>query len=165
MAFALRSPYRRRAARAGAAADDGVGARESDGTVADETATSHRTAARPGMTRVAAARGAWAVGSVLLLIARLIRLIVGIAVLIIVAAIILRVVGANASNSIVRDVHDVGNALVGPFKNVFSIKNAKVSMAVNWGLAAVVYLIVGGFIARFIARLAPRGVPPAEPVR
>jgi hypothetical protein len=100
----------------------------------------------------------------MLAIARLIRLIVGIAVLIIVAAIILRVAGANASNSIVRDVHDVRRALVGPFDNVFSIKNAKASIAVNWGVAAVVYLIVGGFIASLIARNAPRGVHPAEPV-
>jgi hypothetical protein len=101
---------------------------------------------------------------VLLAIARLVRLIVRIVVLIIVAAIILRILGANASNSIVRDIHDVGRALVGPFNNVFSIKNAKVSIAVNWGVAAVVYLIVGGFIARLIARLAPRGIHPAEPV-
>lgn len=118
----------------------------------------------PSRTRVATARGAWAVGSVFLAIARLIRLIVGIAALIIVVAIVLRVASANQGNVIVRDIHDVGKVLVGPFKNIFSIKNPKADMAANWGLAALVWLIVGGFIASLIARIAPRGVHPSDPV-
>jgi hypothetical protein len=85
-----------------------------------------------------------------------VRLAAGIVVAIIVAAILLRVLGANASNTIVRDIHDAGRALVGPFDNMFSFRHAKVATAVNWGIAAVVYLIVGGFIARLIARAAPR---------
>src|SRR5579884_1635387 len=76
-----------------------------------------------GRGRVAAARGAWAVGSVMVAIARIVRLLVGI----IVAAILLRIFGANASNTIVRDIHDVAKTLVGPFKNLFTIKNAKLS--------------------------------------
>lgn len=119
---------------------------------------------RAGRTRVAAARGAWAVGSVLTTIARIVRLLAWIVALIIVAAILLRVLGANASNTIVRDVHDVAKVLVGPFKDVFSIKNPKVSIAVNWGLAALVWLIVGSLIARLIGRAAPRGVPPGTAV-
>jgi hypothetical protein len=100
----------------------------------------------------------------MLAIARVIRLIVALAVLVIVAAIVLRVLSANASNVVVRDIHDVGKALVGPFDNMFSIRHAKVSMAVNWGIAALVYLAVGGLIARLIARAAPSGVHPAQPV-
>src|SRR5437588_13091783 len=142
MAFALRN---RRAATAGGG---------------DVGATDQRPVRRTGRSRLAAARGAWAVGSVMLLIARLVRLVVAIAVLLIIAAILLRVLGANAGNSIVRDVHDAGRALVGPFNNVFSIKNPKVSIAVNWGLAAVLWLVVGGFIASLISRAAPRGTPP-----
>jgi CDP-diglyceride synthetase len=103
-------------------------------------------------------------GSVLMAIARLIRLAVAIVVLVIAAAVVLRLLSANPGNVIVRDIHDAGRALVGPFKDVFSPKNAKVSMAINWGLAAVVYLIVGGLIASVLARAAPRGVPPAERV-
>lgn len=118
----------------------------------------------PSRARVAGARGAWAVGSVFLAIARLIRVIVGLAVLVIVVAILLRVADANTGNVIVRDIHDVGKVLVGPFKNVFSIKNPKTAIAANWGLAALVWLIVGGFIASLIARIAPRGVHPARPV-
>lgn len=120
--------------------------------------------ARPRRTRVAAARGAWAVGSVMLLISRIVRVIIGLAVAIIVAAIVLKVAGANAGNTIVHDIHDVGQTLVGPFKNVFTIKNPKASIAANWGLAAVVWLLVGGLIAGLIARAAPTGVHPREPV-
>lgn len=134
-------------------------------TAGATTDADDRAAARPGTGRVAAARGAWAVGSVLLLISRLVRLVTWIVVIVIVAAILLRVLGANPANTIVRDVHDVARALVGPFKNLFTIKNPKVSIAVNWGIAALVYLIVGNLIASLIARLAPRGVHPSEPVR
>ena len=149
MAFALRQPGSR-AAR--------------DVDAEDAAAVDERGSRRPGRSRVAAARGAWAVGSVMMAIARIVRLIVGIIVLLIVAAIVFRVLDANASNTIVRDVHDAAKALVGPFDNLFSISKPKLAMAVNWGIAAVVYLFVGGIIARFIARAAPSGVPPAEPV-
>ncbi|MBV9310071.1 MAG: hypothetical protein JOZ73_04525 [Solirubrobacterales bacterium] len=100
----------------------------------------------------------------MVLIARIVRVLVGIAAAIIVAAILLRVLGANASNSIVSDIHSVAKTLVGPFNDMFSIKNAKVSIAVNWGIAAAIYLIVGAVIARLIARAAPRGLPPGERV-
>jgi hypothetical protein len=109
-----------------------------------------RRGAAPG------ARASAAAGSLMLTIARLVRLLVGIAVALIVAAILLRVLGANATNTIVRDIHDAGRWLVGPFNNLFSIKGPKLSIAVNWGIAALVYLVVGGFIARLIARAAPR---------
>jgi hypothetical protein len=121
-------------------------------------------AAGPGRTRVAAARGAWAIGSVLTAIARLIRLATFIIAGIIVAAIILQVVGANAGNTIVKDIHDVARTLVGPFKNVFTVKSPKASIALNWGLAALVWLVVGGLIASLITRLAPTGVHPRRRV-
>lgn len=139
MAHALRRPYRARGS-----ADD--------------------AAARPARTRVAAARGAWAVGSLLLVLARAVRIVTGLAALIIVVAIVLRVASANPGNVIVRDIHDVANTLVGPFKNVFSLKNPKASIAVNWGLAALVWLIVGGVIASLISRIAPTGVHPRRAV-
>ena len=70
-------------------------------------------------------------------LARAIRLVVGIVVGIIVLAVILRVVGANPGNVI---------------DNVFSVSGPKLNMALNWGLAALVYAVVGGFIASFAAR-------------
>lgn len=120
--------------------------------------------ARAPRRRVAAARGAWAVGSGMQAVARIVRLIAAVVALIIAVAIVLRVTGANPGNVIVREFHDVANTLVGPFRNVFTIKDPKVSVAVNWGLAAVVYLIAGALLGSLIARMAPRGVHPARPV-
>ena len=117
---------------------------------------------RPYRQRSAAAAGASAIGSLVLAIARIVRLIATIVALVIVAAIVLRLVGANPTNSIVHAIHSAASTLAGPFKNVFSIKNPKTSMAVNWGLAALVYFVVGHLIASLIARLAPRGGYPAD---
>jgi hypothetical protein len=83
-------------------------------------------------------------------LARLVRLLVGIIVLIIVAGIVLVLLKANATNSIVSDVHDAARWLVGPFDGMFSFRDPKVALSVNWGIAAVVYLIVGGLIARLL---------------
>jgi hypothetical protein len=90
-------------------------------------------------------------------LARLIRLIAFVVAAVIVAAILLFVLGANAHNTIVSDVHDVGRTLVGPFKGLFSVGGAKVTMAVNWGIAALVYLVLGHLVARAVAYVAMRG--------
>jgi hypothetical protein len=102
--------------------------------------------------------------SVTLAFARLVRLVVGVVVLIIVAAIVLRLLSANQGNTIVSDIHSAGRTLAGPFKTVFSIKSPKTALAVNWGLAALVYLLVGGLIVRLFARLSTPGIRSAEPV-
>ena len=108
--------------------------------------------------RTTAGRTAGGVGALLIALARLVRLAAWIVALIIVAGIVLSLLSANMSNTIVRDIHDAGSFLVGPFKNVFSLKNPKANIAANWGLAAVVYLIVGSVIASLLVRLAPGGV-------
>jgi hypothetical protein len=89
-------------------------------------------------------------GAVLGTLARVVRLIVGIIVLIIVAGILLVLLKANPTNTIVADVHDAARWFAGPFDGIFSFHSARVALAVNWGLAAVVYLIVGGLIARLL---------------
>jgi hypothetical protein len=76
---------------------------------------------------------------------------------VIVAGILLFVLGANQSNDIVSAVMDAGRWLVGPFKDLFSMDNAKWELAVNWGIAAAVYAFVGSLIARLIARAAIAG--------
>ena len=95
-------------------------------------------------------------------LARVVRLVVGIVALIIVAGILLVVLDANATNSIVSAVHDAGRTLVGPFDGMFSFHSARVAVAVNWGIAALVYLFIGGLIARLIgpprARLGTRAL-------
>jgi hypothetical protein len=94
-------------------------------------------------------------------LARIVRSLAGIIALIIVVAIVLVLLGANPSNGIVSAIHDAGAWLAGPFKNLFSIHNAKLAMVVNWGLAALAYLIVGHIIASLLARMSPRRRPVA----
>ena len=89
-------------------------------------------------------------------LARIVRALAGLIALIIVVAIVLFVLGANQSNGVVSAIHDAGAWLVGPFKNLFSIHKPKLAMAVNWGLAALVYLIVGHVIASLLVRMTPR---------
>jgi len=80
-------------------------------------------------------------------------LVVSVIVAIIVVAILLKVLGANMGNSIVKGITDLAKTLVGPFKDLFTIKNPKVSVAVNWGLAALLYFIVGSIIGRVLRRI------------
>jgi hypothetical protein len=85
-------------------------------------------------------------------LARAIRFIAGVVVATIVVAVILRLLDANPANALVSDIHDAGAWLVGPFANVFPVRGAKLHMALNWGLAAVIYAIVGGLLATLVAR-------------
>lgn len=93
----------------------------------------------------------------MLALARLIRLATTIAVVLIAAGILLFVLGANGHNAVVKDVHDAAKWVVGPFQNVFHTKGPKADLAINWGLALVLYAIVGGFLARMLSRPFGRG--------
>jgi hypothetical protein len=86
------------------------------------------------------------------LIARVVHLVVSVIVLILVAGILLVLLKANPSNSIVSDVHSWAQSLAGPFDGMFSFHNAHVAIAVNWGIAAVVYLLIGGLITQLLSR-------------
>jgi hypothetical protein len=66
--------------------------------------------------------------------------------------ILLAVLKANPANTIVSDVQGWARSLAGPFDGMFSFHNARVAIAVNWGIAAVVYVLVGGLIARLLRR-------------
>jgi hypothetical protein len=94
--------------------------------------------------------GGFAAGAGLL--ARVVHVVVAIVVFIIVAGILLVVLKANAGNSIVSQVEDWARSLAGPFDGMFSFHSADVTIAVNWGIAAVVYLFVGRLIAGLIGR-------------
>ncbi|MDX6281577.1 MAG: hypothetical protein QOH03_2648 [Kribbellaceae bacterium] len=56
----------------------------------------------------------------------------------------------NQSNEIVKWVLERGHDLVGPFKDLFRLETAKNTLLVNWGIAALVYLIIGKIAERFI---------------
>ena len=96
------------------------------------------------------ARGARAFGAGLGLLARLVHVVVSVVVLIILAGILFALLKANPTNGIVSEVHGWGRWLAGPFDGMFSFHTARVAVAVNWGIAAAVYLFAGGLIARLV---------------
>jgi hypothetical protein len=85
-------------------------------------------------------------------LARAVSLAGTIVAAIIVIAILLVVLGANSSNGIVTAVHDAGQWLAGPFRNLFSFQKHKVEVAVNWGIAAVIWFALSRVIARVLMR-------------
>jgi hypothetical protein len=110
-------------------------------------ATARRTgndglAAGAGRT---ARRGLWG-------IARIVNLVTALVVGLIVVGILLVVLEANKSNDVVSALLDGARFLAGPLDDVFKVGGHKATVAVNWGLAAVVYAFVGGLIARLLRR-------------
>jgi hypothetical protein len=76
------------------------------------------------------------------------------------AALVLHIVlvflDANPANAIVIFVQGIADRLVGPFQMLFTPKDPKQQVAINYGLAAVVYLAAGGAVSRGIRLLGGR---------
>ena len=84
--------------------------------------------------------------------ARIVSLITAVVVGLIVVGIVLVLLEANRDNAIVDWLVGAAGWLAEPFDNIFSMDNRKERIAVNYGLAAVVYALVGGLIARLLRR-------------
>ena len=93
----------------------------------------------------------------MLLLARMVKLAATLVAGVIVVGILLHVFDANSSNAVVSVVYDICRPLVAPFKDLFNLNNAKVQIAVNWGIAAAVYALAGALIARLLAGAALAG--------
>ncbi|MGW5413746.1 hypothetical protein [Actinomadura geliboluensis] len=61
---------------------------------------------------------------------------------------------ANTANDIVRWFGDRATDLCWQFKDVFQPANHKADVAVNYGLAAAVYLVIGRIVVGLVRRLA-----------
>jgi hypothetical protein len=85
-------------------------------------------------------------------IARVIDLIVAGVVVVLVAGILLVVLKANPGNDIVSAVTDAAKFLAGPFDGMFSLDNPRTEIAVNWGVAAAVYFVVGRLVTTLLRR-------------
>jgi hypothetical protein len=85
-------------------------------------------------------------------VARVVSLITSIVVGLIVVGIVLVLLEANRDNAIVDWLVGAADFLSQPFHGIFSLDGRKASVAVNWGLAAVIYALIGGFIARLLRR-------------
>ena len=95
-------------------------------------------------------------------LARLVRIVFGILATILALGALLVVLRSNINpdNTIVKFIIDTADAISGPFSKdggvfSFSGKNAAAKDALlNWGLAAIVYLLIGRVLANLIA---PKG--------
>jgi len=90
-------------------------------------------------------------------LARVVRIVTAVVVVVIVAGILIHVLDANTSNAIVSFFDDAARWLTQPFHGIFSLDDRKAQLAVNWGLAALVYGFVGILLSRLIARAAAGG--------
>lgn len=71
---------------------------------------------------------------------------------IIVVGIILVWADANQRNTIVDFVLDLGRFFTRPFRDLFPQDSPKDNILVNWGIAAIAYLLLGALIARILRR-------------
>ena len=85
-------------------------------------------------------------------VARAVILLTGAVALVLVAAILLVVLEANRSNDLVQLVRDGAGILAGPVDGLFTLDSNKAEKAVNWGLAAVVWVALGRLVARLLLR-------------
>jgi hypothetical protein len=86
-------------------------------------------------------------------IARVVSLITWVVVGLVVAGIALVLLEANRDNSVVNWVLDAAHWLATPFRNVFTLDSHKENVAVNYGLAALVFAFAGGLVARLLRRV------------
>ena len=73
--------------------------------------------------------------------------------LVLVVHVLLTVGDANPANAITRFFSATADPLALAFKSLFTPENAKLRVLVNYGLAAVFWLIVSGVLSRLIRRL------------
>ena len=85
------------------------------------------------------------------LLANLVRTVAAVVVGIILIAIVLVLLGANPDNDIVSWLRDAAAWLAGPFDGIFNFDSEKATLAVNWGIAAIVYAVIAGLISHLLA--------------
>ena len=96
----------------------------------------------------------------MVILARLVMTVAALIALLIAIAVVLRDVDANAHNSIVKGINDGANFFASPFTDLISLHgHPKRAITVNWGIAALVYLVAGAVLARLIARLGGGWAP------
>jgi hypothetical protein len=85
-------------------------------------------------------------------LARVVDLVVAVVAAIIAAGVLLVVLEANPANDVVDAVLDAARWLVGPFEDFFTLDDKKLQVAVNWGLALVVYVLVGRGVSTLLRK-------------
>jgi hypothetical protein len=85
-------------------------------------------------------------------IARVVSLIVAVVVGLLVLGILCVLLGLDRDVAVVSWIRDAASWLATPFSGIFSLESNRWETALDWGLAAVVYAIIGGLITRALAR-------------
>jgi len=107
----------------------------------------------------AGAAAVGAVGAGVLTLARLVMALACLIALLIALAIVLRDVDANPHNTIVEGLHEGANFFAGAFTGLIHFSgHPKRAITVDWGIALIAYLLVGGLLAGLIARVGRGGV-------
>ena len=92
------------------------------------------------------------VGRGLDVLGRVVSIVAAVLAGVIVLGILFVVLEGNPRNDIVSTVLDIAEALVGPFDGLFTPENRKLEITINWGIAALLYLVVGQLIAGLLRR-------------
>jgi hypothetical protein len=85
-------------------------------------------------------------------IANTVYVVTGLIALTFVLHIVFVLSGANGNSGVVSFVYTVAKIFVLGFGDVFTPSDAKIGLVLNYGLAAIVYLVVGRLIARTLRR-------------
>ncbi len=91
---------------------------------------------------------------ILSLLAGLIMLVAVLVAIVLVLHIVFVVFRANPDNAIVEFVDGLAGTLAWRFESLFLLDRQSLQVLVNFGLAAVVYLVVGTLLSRVIRSLA-----------
>ncbi|MER6218576.1 hypothetical protein ACGFY6_05120 [Streptomyces sp. NPDC048387] len=95
---------------------------------------------------MAGPRAGWSAGRIVALAADLVALII-------VVWIVLDLLDANGSNAVVQWFHDAATWLAGWSIGIFHLSRHWAQVIVDYGIAAVVYLVAGHALARLLSRL------------
>ncbi len=98
-------------------------------------------------------RGAGAKDRILSFLASLIMVVAVLVALVLALHILFVILRANPDNAIVQFVEGLAGTLAWRFEGLFLLTRESVEVLVNFGLAAVVYLIVGAVLARLLRAL------------
>ena len=89
-------------------------------------------------------------------LATLVRIVTLVFAVVLVADIVLRVVGVNPTNGVAQFVSGFAEAVVLAFRDLFLPSDPTVALVLNYGLAAVFWVLVGGFLSSGVRWLAAR---------
>lgn len=122
-------------------------AEHEEGTAGDQTTQLHR--AREHRGRSAAQWRAMVLG----ILATIIRWVGLLFAVVLVVYVILTVGNANPNNGITQFVHSWADTVSLGFKNLFTPDDPKLRVLVNYGIAAIFWLVVTAIVAKLLRRL------------